>query len=662
MLQKKLISSVLVTAMALSVFGTAVFADETEEFDIDQPEEITETIEESQESDISEEVITEETLPEETIISEETDSSEDQDTDESLISEEIIAEESVVSEETEVSDEVVPEETEIVEDIEDEDVSPDNDWMMNTFPDDDFRNYVLDLCDKNNNNIIDDSELSIIRNTTSIVIDGRSPYNFAGIDQFTGLKELTIKKVSTFSSIDLSRNTKLETIMITNCTGLTTLKLGTNNNLTTLHAYGNNLKTIDVSGCPNLTSLRINKNALKSVNVSNNNKLEELYVNSNSSLNTLNVKNCRGLRSLNIGSTEIKSIDISNCPYLAGAVYNSGGASTNKYIFSDGGVVYVLSCDADTSITTNFGVPSSVSVSLTSSTAALVSWSQKSSHPETGYEVSRSTSQNGTYTVLGNVTSTSRSCTNHSAGKTYWFRVRPYIQYPSGTKVYYNGYSTPKSVSTGSAPVPNTPTGLKATVTSMSTVSLEWNAVSSYNTFGYSVFYEMWRSTTPDFTESTRFCIGRYSDTESVSKLLTPDKQYYFRVRAYFFDPATGSRYYGSYSNVASVKTYPMLSNPSWISCANNGTNGTITVAWGSVTASGSNMMYELWRMNSSTNTPGICLGRYSSTSAVSKNLTVGNAYYYRVRAYYYYTDSAGVIHRVYGPYSSIIMSRAYKN
>ena len=92
MLQKKLISSVLVTAMALSVFGTAVFADETEEFDIDQPEEITETIEESQESDISEEVITEETLPEETIISEETDSSEDQDTDESLISEEIIAE------------------------------------------------------------------------------------------------------------------------------------------------------------------------------------------------------------------------------------------------------------------------------------------------------------------------------------------------------------------------------------------------------------------------------------------------------------------------------------------------------------------------------------------------------------------------------------------
>ena len=175
MLQKKLISSVLVTAMALSVFGTAVFADETEEFDIDQPEEITETIEESQESDISEEVITEETLPEETIISEETESSEDQDTDESLISEETTAEESVVSEETEVSDEMVPEETEIVEDIEDEDVSPDNDWMMNTFPDDDFRNYVLDLCDKNNNNIIDNSELSIRRNTTSIVMDGRIP-------------------------------------------------------------------------------------------------------------------------------------------------------------------------------------------------------------------------------------------------------------------------------------------------------------------------------------------------------------------------------------------------------------------------------------------------------------------------------------------------------
>ena len=76
---------------------------------------------------------------------------------------------------------------------------------------------------------------------------------------------------------------------------------------------------------------------------------------------------------------------------------------------------------------------------------------------------------------------------------------------------------------------------------------------------------------------------------------------------------------------------------------------------------SGGNIMYEVWRMTSRTNTPGVCLGRYKDPSKLSTNLKAGTTYYYRVRAYYYYYDGNGQVHRVYGSYGSIVAGTTKK-
>ena len=65
--------------------------------------------------------------------------------------------------------------------------------------------------------------------------------------------------------------------------------------------------------------------------------------------------------------------------------------------------------------------------------------------------------------------------------------------------------------------------------------------------------------------------------------------------------------------------------------------------------------------MNSATETPGVCLGRYTDPVKVSTNLKANTSYSYRVRAYYYYYDSQGELHRVYGQYSNIVTGKTTK-
>ena len=305
---KRLVSFSVTLCMLLNTYF-AVYADTDED-----PEEEPVIIEESDEAEISESI--DETLIDETNMISETDISEETTSGSDL-----------------TYDTELTEQTDVIDEIEDEDVSPDNEWMMETFPDENFRNFLLDIYDANHNDIFDDDELAVIRSVTNLEIKGLPRWDdTAGIEQFTSLQTLLVDRQSTVTELDLSGNTQLQSVTLNQCQDLETVIIGDNPNLTKLVITGCKLNEIDVSGAPNLVELRLNKNNLTSLDVSNNPNLETLLVNSNSALSSLNVSSCTSLLELNFSYTAVTHIDISDCPYLIGEYINSGSASSSYLV------------------------------------------------------------------------------------------------------------------------------------------------------------------------------------------------------------------------------------------------------------------------------------------------------------------------------------------
>ena len=180
------------------------------------------------------------------------------------------------------------------------------------------------------------------------------------------------------------------------------------------------------------------------------------------------------------------------------------------------------------------GVPSGAKAVSASATSIKVSWSAVSG--ATGYQVWRSTSADSGFVAVGSVTETNRVCSSLTTGTTYYFKVRAYKEV-SGSKVF-GAYSSVVSA----VPKLSSPTGVKATVSSSTSVTVSWNTVSG------ATGYEVWRSEKKDsgfsktgaVTETSRKCPG-----------LTAGKTYYFKVRAY--KEVNGTKIYSAYSTVVSA-------------------------------------------------------------------------------------------------------------
>ena len=194
------------------------------------------------------------------------------------------------------------------------------------------------------------------------------------------------------------------------------------------------------------------------------------------------------------------------------------------------------------------------------------------------------------------------------------------------------------------------PGNVSASPASPTTVNISWKAAAGTS------FVEVWRTTKANAEQKDYVCIGIYNaaDGASVSKLLTPNKTYYYKVRGYikFSD---GKKVYSGYSKVVSATLKIFIAVPSGLRVTAT-TNNSVSLSWNKV--SGSNIMYEVWRMDVAGKTPGVCIGRYDTTSSVSKKLTSNKTYYYRVRAYFYFYGTDGQTHRVYSHYSSIVSGK----
>lgn len=267
--------------------------------------------------------------------------------------------------------------------------------------------------------------------------------------------------------------------------------------------------------------------------------------------------------------------------------------------------------------------PSGVKAVSASSASVKVSWNAVSG--VTGYQVWRATSANGTYTALGSVTTTNRTCTGLTAGTKYYFKVRAYKE-TNGTKTY-GSFSSVVSAE----PQLASPGSVKISARATTSLTVSWNYV------GGATGYEVYRATTSNGTYSK---LGEVTETSRKCPGLTSGKKYYFKVRA--FVTVNGTKHYGKYSSVISGVT--LLSTPT-VKIASS-TSTSVTLSWNAVSGATG---YEAYRATSANGTYSK-MGDVFTTSRKCPGLTTGKTYYFKVRAF---VEIDGV--RYYGNYSTVV-------
>ena len=198
------------------------------------------------------------------------------------------------------------------------------------FPDTNFRNWVLSQ-DYGADGVLTDEEL---KNITSLNVRHVGIYDLKGIEYFTSLKVL-ICVGNQLTTLDVSGCTELDTLA---CSGnqLTALNVSMNMKLISLECYSNQLSTLDLSKNTALRRIHCNNNQLTTLDVSKNTALTLLQCSTNllttldvtknpalkylsctdNKLTTLHVSNNKSLESITCFHNQLTSLDASGCSSL----------------------------------------------------------------------------------------------------------------------------------------------------------------------------------------------------------------------------------------------------------------------------------------------------------------------------------------------------------
>ncbi len=186
-----------------------------------------------------------------------------------------------------------------------------------TIPDKHFRNYL-----KNKFNLKWYSKFNPLEITTLKIRDTKIK-SLKGIEYFSNLKELDCMGTG-ISSLDVSKNHKLKTIVCECCEKLTTLDVSKNIELQKLNLGDTGLHDLNLNNNIHLKSIRINRTFIKEIHVAHLRKLKEFDC-MGSSMKVLNLSNNKQLQKLAcFFCDELTSIDVSGCTKLKSVVgYNS---------------------------------------------------------------------------------------------------------------------------------------------------------------------------------------------------------------------------------------------------------------------------------------------------------------------------------------------------
>ena len=179
------------------------------------------------------------------------------------------------------------------------------------FPDTNFRNWVLSQ-DYGADGVLTNEELE---NVTSLNVRHKGIYDLKGIEYFTSLKVL-ICLGNQLTTLDVSGCTELDTLACSN-NQLIALNVSMNTKLISLECYGNQLSTLDLSNNTALRRIHCNANKLTSLDVSKNTALTMLQCSSNL-LTTLDVTKNSAMTSLSCTDNKLTTLYVSNNKSLDG--------------------------------------------------------------------------------------------------------------------------------------------------------------------------------------------------------------------------------------------------------------------------------------------------------------------------------------------------------
>ena len=158
-----------------------------------------------------------------------------------------------------------------------------------TFPDDNFRNWVLGQ-EYGADGILTDEEIAGVKN---INVSNKEIKDLTGIGFFTALEKLYCY-INELTELDVSNNTALYD----------------------LRCGRNELTSLNVSGCTSLETLDCTQNQLTSLDISDNTALEYLNCSYNKQLTSLVVSHHEVLRELRSDDCQLAELDVSGCTAL----------------------------------------------------------------------------------------------------------------------------------------------------------------------------------------------------------------------------------------------------------------------------------------------------------------------------------------------------------
>jgi fibronectin type 3 domain-containing protein len=320
---------------------------------------------------------------------------------------------------------------------------------------------------------------------------------------------------------------------------------------------------------------------------------------------------------------------------------DDGGSGTNARIsrtLSAGTWYYVKVRGYSSSTTGSYSIDVKGTVTLNpprnltasaGDSEVILSWDVPVSESPSGYKVYRSTSENGTYSLLGSVSTNGASVSNLTNGSTYWFYV---------TATYSSGDSPASNKASAVLSGPNTPV----------TLIVDGSAVNATLTAGIYHWYRFQTGTSGTYTIQTYGSTDTYMDlyqsnqttlitsdddggsgtNARISRTLSAGTWYYVKVRGY------SSSTTGSYS--IDVKGTVTLNPPRNLTASAG--DSEVILSW-DVPVSESPSGYKVYRSTSENGTYSL-LGSVSTNGASVSNLTNGSTYWFYVTATYSSGDS----------------------
>ena len=274
------------------------------------------------------------------------------------------------------------------------------------------------------------------------------------------------------------------------------------------------------------------------------------------------------------------------------------------------GVADLLDGSADTvSAAVKLGTPA-LSAKGTAYKTITLTW--KSVACSDGYELYRSKSKNGIYSLIKTFDKSTLSYKNTGVvtGSRYYYKIRAFKNY--GDEKGFGAFST---VVSGKA-VPPAPSA-KAKSASYNSVKISWKAINGAD--GYVIY----RSSSKNGAFSRLKAVGK-DELSYVDGGLTCGKAYYYKVKAYTL--AEGKKISGPFSAAKGAK--PVLGAAQGFKASAG--EGSVSLSWAKTAgASG----YRVYRAASKGGTYKL-ISDQTKRSFIDAQLKTGKTYYYKVRAY----------------------------